>query len=127
MPGLSSMHTTTFFFFVHKNIVQVSNANFWTEMTRAKGHFWVAQFSISSKYKTRRPFLVGGFVVIDLWMKARFCFCKTLICFSQAWRRPSLPRLKTKYHWRWSDLTPRSRWGEARWCKVPANHAGGMI
>ena len=24
-------------------------------------------------------------------------------CLSQAWQRPTLPRLKTKYHWRWSD------------------------
>jgi hypothetical protein len=31
-------------------------------------------------------------------------------CLSQAWQRPTLPRLRTKYHWRWSDLRPSSRW-----------------
>jgi hypothetical protein len=25
-------------------------------------------------------------------------------CLSQAWQRPTLPHLRTKYHWRWSDL-----------------------
>jgi hypothetical protein len=44
-------------------------------------------FAEINKHKTRRPFLVGGFVVIDQWMK---------FCFSQAWRRPTLPRLEAR-------------------------------
>ena len=28
----------------------------------------------------------------------------------QTWQRPTLPRLKTKYHWRWSVSRPSSEW-----------------
>jgi hypothetical protein len=44
-------------------------------------------------------------------------------CFSQAWRRPTLPRLKTKYHWRWSDLRPSSRWDRV-WTLRQSHQAG---
>ena len=45
------------------------------------------------------------------------------ICLSQAWQRPTLPRLKTKYHWRWSDLRPSSRWDRV-WTLRQSHQAG---
>jgi hypothetical protein len=33
-----------------------------------------------------------------------------LSCVWQTWRRPTLPRLETKYHWRWSVSRPSSEW-----------------
>ena len=46
-----------------------------------------------------------------------------LFCSSQAWQRPTLPRLKTKYHWRWGDLRPSSRWDRV-WTPRQSHQAG---
>jgi hypothetical protein len=35
---------------------------------------------------------------------------KRNICFLQAWQRPTLPCLKTKYHRRWEFSRPSSEW-----------------
>src|SRR5690606_33849158 len=32
------------------------------------------------------------------------------MCALQTWQRPTLPRLETKYHWRWSVSRPSSEW-----------------
>ena len=48
---------------------------------------------------------------------------KGLSCLSQAWQRPTLPRLKTKYHWRWGDLRPSSRWDRV-WTPRQSHQAG---
>ena len=45
------------------------------------------------------------------------------LCLSQAWQRPTLPRLKTKYHWRWGDLRPSSRWDRV-WTPRQSHQAG---
>ena len=44
-------------------------------------------------------------------------------CPLQAWQRPTLPRLKTKYHWRWGDLRPSSRWDRV-WTPRQSHQAG---
>ena len=36
------------------------------------------------------------------------CFC--ILCALQTWQRPTLPCLKTKYHWRWNVSRPSSEW-----------------
>ena len=46
-----------------------------------------------------------------------------ILCSSQAWQRPTLPRLKTKYHWRWGDLRPSSRWDRV-WTPRQSHQAG---
>lgn len=33
-----------------------------------------------------------------------------MFCVLQTWQRPTLPRLKTKYHWRWGVSRPCSEW-----------------
>ena len=33
-----------------------------------------------------------------------------MTCISQTWQRPTLPRLETKYHQRWSVSRPSSEW-----------------
>jgi hypothetical protein len=45
------------------------------------------------------------------------------LCSLQAWQRPTLPRLKTKYHWRWGDLRPSSRWDRV-WTPRQSHQAG---
>ena len=45
------------------------------------------------------------------------------LCLSQAWQRPTLPRLKTKYHWRWGDLRPSSGWDRV-WTPRQSHQAG---
>ena len=45
------------------------------------------------------------------------------LCLSQAWQRPTLPRLKTQYHWRWGDLRPSSRWDRV-WTPRQSHQAG---
>jgi hypothetical protein len=35
---------------------------------------------------------------------------KICCCVSQTWQRPTLPRLKTKYHRRWGISRPCSEW-----------------
>lgn len=35
---------------------------------------------------------------------------KILSCVLQTWQRPTLPRLETKYHWRWGVSRPCSEW-----------------
>ena len=54
---------------------------------------------------------------------ARFHDEGFFFCLSQAWQRPTLPRLKTKYHWRWSDLRPSSRWDRV-WTLRHSHQAG---
>ena len=44
-------------------------------------------------------------------------------CSLQAWQRPTLPRLETKYHWRWGDLRPSSRWDRV-WTPRQSHQAG---
>jgi hypothetical protein len=36
--------------------------------------------------------------------------CLISCCALQTWQRPTLPRLETKYHWRWSVSRPSSEW-----------------
>ena len=48
---------------------------------------------------------------------------KVCVCLSQAGRRPTLPRLETKYHWRWGDLRPSSRWDRV-WTPRQSHQAG---
>ena len=36
--------------------------------------------------------------------------CWMLCCVLQTWQRPTLPRLKTEYHWRWGVSRPCSEW-----------------
>ena len=38
-----------------------------------------------------------------------WCLCRDVRCL-QAWQRPTLPRLETKYHWRWGFSRPSSGW-----------------
>lgn len=45
------------------------------------------------------------------------------LCSLQAWQRPTLPRLRTKYHWRWGDLRPSSRWDRV-WTPRQSHQAG---
>lgn len=33
-----------------------------------------------------------------------------MCCVLQTWQRPTLPRLKTEYHWRWGVSRPCSEW-----------------
>jgi hypothetical protein len=40
---------------------------------------------------------------VDWWL------CCAFRCL-QAWQRPTLPRLETKYHWRWGFSRPSSGW-----------------
>ena len=47
----------------------------------------------------------------------------SFLCPLQAWQRPTLPRLKTKYHWRWGDLRPSSRWDRV-WTPRQSHQAG---
>ena len=58
----------------------------------------------SAKQKGR---FVGG-----PWVSARGrCFrLRRLSCVLQTWQRPTLPRLETKYHWRWGVSRPCSEW-----------------
>ena|GEM_PF-3595540 len=46
-----------------------------------------------------------------------------VICLLQASQRPTLPRLKTKYHWRWGDLRPSSGWDRV-WTPRQSHEAG---
>ena len=39
-----------------------------------------------------------------------FVIEKILCCVLQTWQRPTLPRLETKYHQRWSVSRPSSEW-----------------
>ena len=50
-------------------------------------------------------------------------FDEGYLCSLQAWQRPTLPRLKTKYHWRWGDLRPSSRWDRV-WTPRQSHQAG---
>lgn len=43
--------------------------------------------------------------VLDDCFEKMYCLCAW-----QTWQRPTLPRLKTKYHWRWSVSRPSSEW-----------------
>jgi hypothetical protein len=47
--------------------------------------------------QTQNPPIICGSAGMARFLKKGVCFC-----LSQAWQRPTLPRLKTKYHWRWS-------------------------
>ena len=38
----------------------------------------------------------------------------SLICDWQTWRRPTFPRLETKYHRRWGVSRPSSEWDRVR-------------
>ena len=40
--------------------------------------------------------------------------CETRGCDGRTWRRPTLPRLETKYHRRWSVSRPGSEWDRVR-------------
>src|SRR5471030_2159035 len=55
--------------------------------------------------------------------KSLTTFWEHLICLLQASRRPTLPRLKTKYHWRWGDLRPSSGWDRV-WTPRQSHEAG---
>ena len=50
-------------------------------------------------------------------------FVNEVICLLQASQRPTLPRLKTKYHWRWGDLRPSSGWDRV-WTPRQSHEAG---
>ena len=39
---------------------------------------------------------------------------RRLCCVLQTWQRPTLPRLETKYHWRWGVSRPCSEWERVR-------------
>ena len=65
-----------------------------------------------------RPWISPGAVFgIGIVMKG------FVLCPLQAWQRPTLPRLKTKYHWRWGDLRPSSRWDRV-WTPRQSHQAG---
>ena len=64
----------------------------------------------------------GVFSTLALSEKS-YNFPGQAFCLSQAWQRPTLPRLKTKYHWRWGDLRPSSRWDRV-WTPRQSHQAG---
>ncbi len=43
----------------------------------------------------------------------------------QTWQRPTLPRLKTKYHWRWGVSRPSSEWDRVQ--PPRQNHQVGEV
>ncbi len=54
-----------------------------------------------------------------LWTAGFGSFCLRFFLFPFAralrvWRRPTLPRLLTKYHWRWGFSRPSSGWDRVR-------------
>lgn len=52
--------------------------------------------------------VMARFALISLFcMNERRWIC---LCALQTWQRPTLPRLETKYHWRWSVSRPSSEW-----------------
>jgi hypothetical protein len=58
-----------------------------------------------------------GRVWSGLWLGMRpfgFVNEKILFCHLQTWQRPTLPRLETKYHWRWGVSRPCSEWERVR-------------
>jgi hypothetical protein len=57
-------------------------------------------------YNTKGPLLGGPLVSAGPKNVNEKIFC----CVSQTWQRPTLPRLKTKYHRRWGISRPCSEW-----------------
>ena len=53
---------------------------------------------------------VGG----GCFVKKGGLFDLSLICDWQTWRRPTFPRLETKYHRRWGVSRPSSEWDRVR-------------
>ena len=47
---------------------------------------------------------------VALGRNRRRAFVMRCICLLQTWRRPTLPRLETKYHRRWGVSRPSSEW-----------------
>src|SRR5690606_14613675 len=46
-----------------------------------------------------------------LFLRPLWCVCvEFFTCVLQTWQRPTLPRLETKYHWRWGVSRPCSEW-----------------
>ena len=58
-----------------------------------------------TSYRAAPPRGSGDCVCIDRVLRGFFVFCAF-----QAWRRPTLPRLETKYHGRWGVSRPSSGW-----------------
>ncbi len=74
------------------------------------------------------PFLAGGCFVVCFGIVIEGCSPEgvrehVVFCLLQAWRRPTLPRLETKYHWRWGDLRPSSGWDRV-WTPRQSHQAG---
>ena len=54
-----------------------------------------------------------GFEGVPYWFRPLFVM-RRLCCVLQTWQRPTLPRLETKYHWRWGVSRPCSEWERVR-------------
>lgn len=65
----------------------------------ARGVFLMFLCSAMQKGRLWRPFVSAG---------PRYVNEKIYCCVLQTWQRPTLPRLETKYHWRWGVSRPCS-------------------
>jgi hypothetical protein len=73
----------------------------------------------------RRPAELSGVLSRHVKRNDEFVL-KFRVTLLQTWRRPTLPRLKTKYHWRWGVSRPSSEWDRVQ----PPRHnhqVGGSV